>query len=162
MWATCSSLCSSCYIMFKGTTNIVYVIFETIRENTFRTFIFSLSIVGGKATPVHVWLMGVAFCAFNGYMQTAYHGVYVRYPEILFWQDTTVYVGKLSTLHLIYRQLLIHIVSGIFLFFLGMFINIHSDHVLRNLRKPGETGYKIPRGVFFVLLMNGCCVQLDL
>lgn len=31
-------------------------------------------------------------------------------------------------------------------FFVGMTINIHSDHVLRNLRKPGETGYKIPRG----------------
>jgi hypothetical protein len=27
-----------------------------------------------------------------------------------------------------------------------MVINIHSDHILRNLRKPGETGYKIPRG----------------
>ncbi|MCA9611606.1 MAG: DUF1295 domain-containing protein, partial [Myxococcales bacterium] len=25
-------------------------------------------------------------------------------------------------------------------------INHHADHVLRNLRKPGETGYKIPHG----------------
>ncbi|KAH7730682.1 5alpha-reductase I [Aphelenchoides avenae] len=30
-----------------------------------------------------------------------------------------------------------------------MAINIHSDHVLRNLRKPGETGYKIPKGGMF-------------
>lgn len=28
----------------------------------------------------------------------------------------------------------------------GFVINNHADHVLRNLRKPGETGYKIPRG----------------
>ncbi|XP_046787009.1 3-oxo-5-alpha-steroid 4-dehydrogenase 1 isoform X3 [Gallus gallus] len=32
---------------------------------------------------------------------------------------------------------------------IGMAINIHSDHILRNLRKPGETGYKIPRGGMF-------------
>ena len=32
------------------------------------------------------------------------------------------------------------------MFVAGMIINIHSDHILRNLRKPGETGYKIPRG----------------
>lgn len=28
----------------------------------------------------------------------------------------------------------------------GLIINIHSDNILRILRKPGETGYKIPRG----------------
>ncbi|KHJ76173.1 3-oxo-5-alpha-steroid 4-dehydrogenase [Oesophagostomum dentatum] len=30
-----------------------------------------------------------------------------------------------------------------------MYINIQSDSILRNLRKPGETGYKIPRGGMF-------------
>ena len=38
------------------------------------------------------------------------------------------------------------VVIGTFLFLLGFLINQHSDHVLRNLRKPGETGYKIPKG----------------
>ena len=28
-------------------------------------------------------------------------------------------------------------------------MNLNSDAILRNLRKPGETGYKIPRGGFF-------------
>ena len=32
------------------------------------------------------------------------------------------------------------------MFFVGMAINIHSDHILRNLRRPGESGYKIPKG----------------
>ena len=32
------------------------------------------------------------------------------------------------------------------LFFLGMLLNMHSDYILRNLRRPGESGYKIPRG----------------
>ena len=31
----------------------------------------------------------------------------------------------------------------------GFCINYHSDHVLRTLRKPGETGYKIPMGGVF-------------
>lgn len=30
-----------------------------------------------------------------------------------------------------------------------MMINIHSDHILRNLRKKNEKGYKIPRGGLF-------------
>ena len=35
---------------------------------------------------------------------------------------------------------------GATLFLLGMAINIHSDSVLRSLRAPGETTYKIPYG----------------
>lgn len=36
--------------------------------------------------------------------------------------------------------------QGVFLFLLGMGINIHSDYILRQLRKPGEIIYKIPQG----------------
>ena len=38
---------------------------------------------------------------------------------------------------------------GLFLFCWGMFINIQSDNILRNLRKDGESGYKIPHGGMF-------------
>uniref|UniRef100_S4RTG0 3-oxo-5-alpha-steroid 4-dehydrogenase C-terminal domain-containing protein n=1 Tax=Petromyzon marinus TaxID=7757 RepID=S4RTG0_PETMA len=38
---------------------------------------------------------------------------------------------------------------GAVLWLAGLLINLHSDHILRNLRKPGETGYKIPRGGMF-------------
>ena len=27
-----------------------------------------------------------------------------------------------------------------------MVLNVHSDHLLRRLREPGETGYKVPAG----------------
>ena len=40
-------------------------------------------------------------------------------------------------------------IVGSALFWIGLAINWHSDHVLRNLRKPGETGYKIPNGGMF-------------
>lgn len=35
---------------------------------------------------------------------------------------------------------------GIVLFLIGWGINQHADFVLRQLRAPGETGYRIPRG----------------
>lgn len=38
---------------------------------------------------------------------------------------------------------------GIILFVIGFAINLRSDTILINLRKPGETGYKIPRGFLF-------------
>jgi steroid 5-alpha reductase family enzyme len=35
---------------------------------------------------------------------------------------------------------------GAALFLAGFVINIQSDTILMNLRKPGETGYKVPQG----------------
>lgn len=42
-----------------------------------------------------------------------------------------------------------HFIIGIILFITGMSINWKSDALLINLRKPGETGYKIPKGFLF-------------
>eukprot|EP01065_Artemidia_motanka_P033379 TRINITY_DN40375_c0_g1_i1.p1 TRINITY_DN40375_c0_g1~~TRINITY_DN40375_c0_g1_i1.p1 ORF type:complete len:268 (+),score=53.33 TRINITY_DN40375_c0_g1_i1:98-901(+) len=40
-------------------------------------------------------------------------------------------------------------VVGVLLMVIGAAVNIHSDRTLRGLRKPGETGYKIPHGGAF-------------
>ncbi|MCB9642750.1 MAG: DUF1295 domain-containing protein [Myxococcales bacterium] len=40
-------------------------------------------------------------------------------------------------------------ILGVALFAWGYFINRQSDEILRNLRKPGETEYKIPHGGFY-------------
>lgn len=37
-----------------------------------------------------------------------------------------------------------HFVIGVIIFFVGMALNWQADAILINLRKPGETGYKIP------------------
>jgi len=40
-------------------------------------------------------------------------------------------------------------IAGLLLFIAGFAVNKHSDWILRNLRKPGESGYSIPRGGFY-------------
>ncbi len=42
-----------------------------------------------------------------------------------------------------------HFIIGSILFIAGMAINWKADAILINLRKPGETGYKIPKGYLF-------------
>lgn len=43
---------------------------------------------------------------------------------------------------------------GIVLFFSGMIINMKADNMLIDLRKPGETGYRIPNGFLFELISS--------
>ena len=35
---------------------------------------------------------------------------------------------------------------GIIIFFAGMLINLQSDHIIRHLRRPGDTRHYIPQG----------------
>ncbi|NP_001268555.1 3-oxo-5-alpha-steroid 4-dehydrogenase 2 [Mesocricetus auratus] len=93
-----------------------------------RTFIYSL-LTRGRPFPVMLFLRAIAFCIGNGFLQ-AYYLIYcAEYPKE-WYTDVRFSVG-------------------VFLFILGMGINIHSDYLLRQLRKPGEIIYKIPRGGLF-------------
>ncbi|XP_053322852.1 3-oxo-5-alpha-steroid 4-dehydrogenase 1 [Spea bombifrons] len=94
-----------------------------------RTFIFPFFIRGGKPTPFVSFALAFIFCCYNGYLQSSYLCRQAAFtPE---WLHDPRFI------------------AGIAMFLSGMFINIYSDHILRNLRKPGETGYKIPRGGLF-------------
>ena len=42
-----------------------------------------------------------------------------------------------------------HALIGLLLFFVGMGINLHSDHVIRHLRKPGDTRHYLPARGFY-------------
>ncbi|XP_051811847.1 3-oxo-5-alpha-steroid 4-dehydrogenase 1 isoform X2 [Acanthochromis polyacanthus] len=66
---------------------------------------------------------------YNGYMQVRYLSHYAEYPASWITQPCFI--------------------IGSVLWLLGWLVNVHSDHILRNLRKPGETGYKIPTGGMF-------------
>ncbi|XP_075682887.1 3-oxo-5-alpha-steroid 4-dehydrogenase 1 [Rhinoderma darwinii] len=94
-----------------------------------RTLIFPFLIRGGKPTPLASFCLAVMFCCYNGYLQSSYLCKHAGLPANWTYDP--------------------RFILGITLFICGMFVNIHSDNVLRNLRKPGETGYKIPRGGLF-------------
>ncbi|XP_012936789.1 3-oxo-5-alpha-steroid 4-dehydrogenase 1 [Aplysia californica] len=94
-----------------------------------RTFIFPMLIRGGKPTPMVPFVMAIFFCMLNGYLQSTH---------LLKFAD----LGQSPLSYL-------RVAAGACVFLTGMTINIHSDHVLRNLRKPGETNYKIPVGGMF-------------
>lgn len=93
---------------------------------TNRTLIHPLLVRGGKPTQLFVMLSAMLFCAVNGYVQCRCLTQYVLVP---FWSPMTI--------------------IGLLVWLLGLSLNLHSDHILRNLRKPGDTGYKIPQGGLF-------------
>ncbi|KAF7637258.1 3-oxo-5-alpha-steroid 4-dehydrogenase [Meloidogyne graminicola] len=94
-----------------------------------RSLIYPWLIRGGKPTPIHLFLLGLIFTTWNGYIQGYFHAKYAVYPLKHFWTFTSLF--------------------GIFLFLVGMFINLRSDFILRTLRRPGEKCYKIPYGGMF-------------
>ncbi|MCK4370777.1 MAG: DUF1295 domain-containing protein [Candidatus Lokiarchaeota archaeon] len=95
-----------------------------------RTFIFPLLIRGRRPMPLTIIMLGITFNGINTYLQARwlYHFSPGYAPDWIF-----------NPLFII----------GILLFFSGFIINLHSDYIVRNLRKPGETEYKIPYGGMF-------------
>ena len=95
-----------------------------------RTFIFPLLIRGKRAMPITIIILGITFNGVNTYLQARwlYH---FSTPYINDWVFNPLFV------------------IGIIIFLIGFIINLHSDHIIRNLRKPGETEFRIPYGGMF-------------
>ncbi|XP_074842072.1 3-oxo-5-alpha-steroid 4-dehydrogenase 1 [Carettochelys insculpta] len=94
-----------------------------------RALIFPFLIHGGKPTPFLIFVLAFIFCVYNGYLQGRSLSHFAEYPSD--WLKGPCFI------------------VGFAMWLGGMAINIYSDHILRNLRKPGETDYKIPRGGLF-------------
>lgn len=97
-----------------------------------RTFIFPLKIRPGGRTPASVVAMGFSFNLVNAYVNAR-------------WISE---LGSYTAGWLLDPRLWI----GLTLFVVGYRINRWADAVLAGLRKPGETGYKIPRGGLYELI----------
>jgi len=103
----------------------LFVIWQTHYVN--RTFIFPFRIKAeGKKTPVSIVATAVVFNMLNAYVNARWVSELGSYPT------SWLYDARF--------------VIGAALFVTGFAINQHADWVLMNLRKPGETGYKIPYG----------------
>ncbi len=97
-----------------------------------RSFIFPMLIRGNGRMPLSIILMGVIFNTLNAFMQGGW---------IFYISPSEMYVPTwLSDPRFI---------SGVIVFVIGMYINIQSDSIIRNLRKPGDNAHYLPRGGMF-------------
>ncbi len=94
-----------------------------------RTFIFPALIRGNDKMPLTIILFGMIFNTCNAIMQGWW--IYFLSPDDQYsatWFATPQFI------------------IGVIVFLTGFVINIHSDHIIRNLRKPGDTAFHIPQG----------------
>lgn len=94
-----------------------------------RSFIFPFRLKGKSRMPLAIIIMGVVFNLLNAYMLGGW----------LFYVSPADYYPE----SWLYSPLFL-LGSVVFLF--GMWINISSDRIIRNLRRPGDTGHYIPYG----------------
>lgn len=95
-----------------------------------RTLIFPFRLqTKGKKMPVAIVLMAFCFNLMNGYVNGYYLGNLAS-NDISWLMDPRFIIGAC-------------------LFITGMYFNWSSDTILIHLRKPGETGYVIPKGGLF-------------
>uniref|UniRef100_A0A915PLU0 3-oxo-5alpha-steroid 4-dehydrogenase (NADP(+)) n=1 Tax=Setaria digitata TaxID=48799 RepID=A0A915PLU0_9BILA len=128
-----------------------------------RALIYPLLIKSGTGTPVHVFLLAFLFCTVNGYMQGAWHSHYVIYNKSL-KNITFCFIDVFNVLYLCCSATyILHIATGLVVYVIGMIINILSDSILRDLRKDGKPGYRIPYGGLFTYVSGanffGECVE---
>ena len=100
-----------------------------------RSFIFPFLLRGKSRMPLVIVLMGVLFNSINAFMQAGWLFCLSKqlspYPYTADW--------------LLSPQFIV----GTLVFFAGMGINMHSDYVIRHLRKAGDTRHYLPnRGLY--------------
>ncbi len=98
-----------------------------------RSFIFPLLLKGKSKMPIAIMTMSVVWNLFNGYVQ----GWWLFH---LAPQDPTY--SQLYTAAWLTDP---RFIVGTAVFVIGWCINMHSDHVIRHLRKPGDTKHYLPK-----------------
>lgn len=95
-----------------------------------RSFVFPFRIhTKGKKMPLLIMCSGIFFNLCNTFFLGYYFTHFVQYDKS--WLTD------------------VRFIAGAGLFFVGLFINWKADNILIHLRKPNETGYKIPYGWLF-------------
>ena len=83
--------------------------------------------------PLAIMAMGILFNIINATLLAASFfscALSGKYEPATFWTNPLPWVG-------------------VVIFFIGMAINLHADHVIRNLRRPGDTCHYLPEKGFY-------------
>lgn len=97
-----------------------------------RSFVFPFRLRGNSVMPLSIILMGVTFNVLNALMQGGW--IFYLSPDDYYgpdWLTTPKFIG------------------GFLIFLIGMYINIQSDDIIRNLRKEGDSGHYLPKEGMF-------------
>jgi 3-oxo-5-alpha-steroid 4-dehydrogenase 1 len=138
MEAPSSIVFGLCYLFGERKTGPESIVFLLLWEAHYfhRAFVFPFRRRGGqREMPLLVAASAFFFTLGNGYLNGRYLFSFAP-PHLAsgdWTRDPRFYAGAL-------------------LFIAGYAINQWADHVLFHLRKPGETGYKIPRGGLYELI----------
>ena len=97
-----------------------------------RSFIFPRQLRGHSRMPWTIVAMGAVFNTLNAFMQGGW----------LFYVSPADYYPSSWLYSLPF-------LAGTALFLAGMYINIQSDGIIRNQRKPGDTAHYFPQGGMF-------------
>lgn len=97
-----------------------------------RAFVFPWLMRGRSKMPLSIIGTAVLFNTLNAYMQGGW--LFYVSPVDYYSADWLTSVPFLV---------------GTALFLFGMGVNVHSDRIIRNLRKPGDTAHYLPRGGMF-------------
>ena len=127
------------FALGKYAANMLPLIFLALWQMHYlqRTYIFPLRIRGTRRTlTLSTIAIAMLFYIISGYLNGRY---------------LTQFSDGYSSGWLTDPRFII----GVIAFFTGMALNLHSDNILRNLRKPGETSYKIPHGGMFKFVSCG-------
>ncbi|WP_300725183.1 DUF1295 domain-containing protein [uncultured Bacteroides sp.] len=122
----------------KQNYTVVWIFFLLFELHYFqRSFVFPLLMKGKSRMPIAITFMGILFNVINAFL--------IGYD--LFYLNCSAY--PLSWL--------IHpaFIIGIIIFFVGMGINLHSDHVIRNLRPAGDTKHYLPQKGMYKYVTSG-------
>jgi hypothetical protein len=91
-----------------------------------RAFVYPLRLRGGGRMPLAVAGLAVAFNVLNASINARWVSAAGDYP-VRWFADP-------------------RFLAGVLLFGFGLWLNLNSDHRLRSLRGPGQTGYRVPHG----------------
>lgn len=117
------------YFMGRQAEQLVPILFLLLwlSHYGYRTLVYPFRLASGaRPWPLAIVLMGALFNSLNALVLAPWFSEFGRYESD--WLRHPCFI------------------LGVIIFFLGMGMNRQSDAILKSLRAPGETGYKIPQG----------------
>ena len=97
-----------------------------------RSFVFPFRLRGNSVMPLSIIVMGVTFNVLNALMQGGW--IFYISPDDYYGGDWLADP---------------RFIVGFLVFLIGMYINIQSDDIIRNLRKDGDTRHYLPKQGMF-------------